>query len=135
MQLQKRLVLTWILGAVLAPAVAQAEPEHCYYYFKEPQPLGLRIDQVAVHHGDADAPRILAELGLSAVADHPWRVPGWTIAEAPGSVRTGEDLEQVVSGLAADGAAEMVSPTCSCGSTRTSRRRWPRRSSPRPGPA
>jgi hypothetical protein len=67
MQAKKRLASVWILGAVLAPAVARAEAEHFYYHFKEPQPLGLRIDQVAVYHGQADAQPTLRGLGFGGV--------------------------------------------------------------------
>ncbi len=102
-------------AAPLAPRAASGA-EYAYHHFKERLTLDIDPGMVAVFGADAAAGLAafdaapLTAAGVDGARIQASSVPGWHYAELPAGMQSKAAVEQLLEGLARDGAYDFVSP-------------------------
>lgn len=105
------IALVSILVLAQAPLKAGAGLSYYRYYFKEKQPLELDPSRIAVLERVERTAKGRFERFTIADEDVKPRVnKGWSETKTPASVRTAEDVEELVASMSRENAADFVSP-------------------------
>ena len=105
------IVLVSLFFTGTAKLNARAELSYYKYYFKEKQPMELDPSSIAVlERGERAIKGRFEKFGIIDENIKPRAHKGWSEAKTPTSVRTAEDVEELVASMSRDIAADFVSP-------------------------
>ncbi len=103
-------MLTVVLGLLATRAQAQWR----YYYFKDPQPLVLDTERMAIQQSPQAAKGLasegLPEFGIPATSIEPHTLKGWSYAHVPVAMKADAQIRNLAGQIAAADGVDFVSP-------------------------